>query len=64
MMTTLPLRRATTTRNERGASAVEYALLLSLIAVIIIVGASYLGTRTSAMYDRPCDELAAVGKPC
>lgn len=50
--------------DERGATSVEYALLLSLVAVIIIVGIGFLGTRTSAMYDKPCTELAAVGKPC
>jgi pilus assembly protein Flp/PilA len=51
-------------RSDRGATAVEYALLLSLIAVIIIVGIGALGTGTSAMLDKPCADLAAQGHPC
>lgn len=31
------------TRDERGASLVEYALLIGLIAVICIVGIVYFG---------------------
>ncbi len=30
--------------NERGAAAVEYALLVSLIAVVIVVAVTGLGT--------------------
>jgi Flp pilus assembly pilin Flp len=53
-----------TPRDELGATAVEYSLILTLIAVLIIVGVGALGTRTSAMFDKPCDELAAQSHPC
>ncbi len=34
-------------KDEEGASAVEYALLVSLIAVVIIGAVSLLGTNAS-----------------
>ena len=49
---------------QRGASSTEYALLLSLIALFIIGGLTYLGTRTSDLYNAPCAELIKVGKSC
>ena len=36
--------------NERGASMVEYGLLLALIAVIAIVALKALGTNVSAKF--------------
>jgi pilus assembly protein Flp/PilA len=41
------LRRATN-RSERGASLVEYALLVALIAVVSIVAVTFVGTSGSA----------------
>jgi pilus assembly protein Flp/PilA len=37
--------------DERGASMVEYGLLLALIAVIAIVALKALGTNVSAKFD-------------
>ncbi len=34
-------------KDEKGASAVEYALLVSLIAVVIITAVTTLGTNAS-----------------
>ena len=53
------------THSEVGATAAEYALLVSLIAIIIVVGAFALG---NAIDDRlnetaDCIELA-TGAPC
>lgn len=39
----LRMRIRNISRSERGASAVEYGLLVALIAVIIIVGVTLLG---------------------
>jgi Flp pilus assembly pilin Flp len=61
---TTPSRSRRSARDELGATAVEYSLILTLIAVLIIVGVGALGTRTSAMFDKPCDDLAAQGHPC
>jgi pilus assembly protein Flp/PilA len=37
-------------REEEGASAVEYGLLVSLIAVVIIVAVTAVGTSLSAKF--------------
>ncbi|WP_205739729.1 Flp family type IVb pilin [Georgenia sp. SYP-B2076] len=37
-------------RKERGATAVEYGLMVGLIAVAIIVAVTALGTRLSGLF--------------
>jgi pilus assembly protein Flp/PilA len=37
-------------RKERGATAVEYGLLVGLIAVVIIVAVTALGGRLQAIF--------------
>ena len=37
--------------DERGASLVEYALLVALIAVVCIVAITFLGTSASSKFD-------------
>jgi pilus assembly protein Flp/PilA len=37
-------------RDERGATAVEYALILMLIALVIIVSLTLIGTKLNAVY--------------
>jgi pilus assembly protein Flp/PilA len=37
--------------EERGATAVEYALMVALIAVVIIVAVQTLGTNASSSFD-------------
>ena len=41
-----PWLRARFGRSERGASLVEYALLVALIAVVCIVALRFIGTST------------------
>ena len=41
-------------RSELGASLVEYALLVALIAVVCIVGITFLGNKAN-------DKFSAVG---
>jgi len=36
--------------NERGASVVEYSLLLALIAVVCISAVTFLGNSTAGSY--------------
>jgi len=38
--------------DERGASLVEYALLVALIAVVCIVAVTFLGTSASTKFDK------------
>ena len=37
-------------KDERGASMVEYALLVALIAVVVIAGALFLGEEISEKF--------------
>lgn len=44
-------RSPATRRAERGASLVEYALLVALIAVVMVGAVTFLGGTTSASID-------------
>jgi pilus assembly protein Flp/PilA len=44
-------------KDESGASAVEYGLLVSLIAVAIIVAVTTLGTKLSATFTNTAGQL-------
>jgi pilus assembly protein Flp/PilA len=44
-------------RNEDGATMVEYALMLALIAVVCIVAVGTIGTDASAMFSSIADDL-------
>jgi Flp pilus assembly pilin Flp len=37
--------------EERGATAVEYALMLAFIAAVIVGAVAYLGTRTTEGFE-------------
>jgi len=38
-------------RNDRGATAVEYGLMVALIAIVIIVAVSLLGSNLSSLFN-------------
>ena len=44
-------------RRDRGATAVEYGLLVGLIAVVIIVGVTLLGTKLLALFNTIAGKL-------
>jgi len=46
-------------RSERGASLVEYALLVGLIAVVCIAGISLFGQRASQNFSAIANQLTA-----
>ena len=46
-----------TRRLERGASLVEYALLLALIALVCVTAVQFLGSSASGSLDRPGSSL-------
>ena len=60
----LVLRARPAIGSERGASAVEYSILASLIAVAIILGALFLGTSTNAKYVCTKDSIVANANQC
>ena len=43
--------------DEEGASAIEYALLVALIALAITVGATALGTQINTMFTSATGKL-------
>ncbi len=43
--------------DEEGASAIEYGLLVGLIALAIVAGATLLGTSISNMFTRAAARL-------
>ena len=45
--------------TQRGASAVEYGILVSLIAVIIIVGVALLGSNVSSLFKKTATSLGS-----
>ena len=47
-------------REEKGATAVEYGLLVGLIAVAIIVTVGLLGGRLNGLFDSIVDSLPNV----
>lgn len=48
---------ATFVRNEEGASAVEYGLLVALIAAVIIIAVTAIGTNLSAKFTEVAGKL-------
>ncbi|MDO9531468.1 MAG: Flp family type IVb pilin [Deltaproteobacteria bacterium] len=46
--------------DEEGASAIEYGLLVGLIALAIVAGATLLGTSISNMFTRASTKLDLV----
>lgn len=38
------------TRNDKGATAVEYGLMVALIAIVIIGSVTLLGTNLNALF--------------
>jgi pilus assembly protein Flp/PilA len=46
--------------NEEGATAVEYGLMVALIAVVIIVAVTAVGVNLSAVFTNIAGKLAAA----
>ena len=56
-----PYLRARFGRDERGASLVEYALLLALIAVVCIVALQFLGGSAATKFSKVGQSIAGAG---
>ena len=44
--------RAARAEREQGATAVEYGLMVALIAIVIIVAVAFLGTNLSGLFNQ------------
>ena len=47
-------------RDQSGVSAIEYALLAGLIAVVIIVAVASVGVGVRGLYENVSDHVTAV----
>ena len=43
--------------SQKGATAVEYGLMVALIAVVIIVAVTLLGTNLDAIFDKVAEKV-------
>jgi len=56
-----PYLRARFGQDERGASLVEYALLVALIAIVCIAAISFLGGQTGSKFSSVGQSLSSAG---
>ena len=56
-MTTLLQKIQHLPRPERGATAVEYGLMVGLIAIVIIVAVALLGTNLSSLFNKTASSV-------
>jgi pilus assembly protein Flp/PilA len=47
--------------EDRGATAVEYALMVALIAVVIILAVTFLGTSAESKFDQVGSAVSEAG---
>jgi pilus assembly protein Flp/PilA len=47
----LQIKAAAALRNDRGATAVEYGLMVALIAVVIIIAVTLLGNNLKNLFN-------------
>lgn len=50
-------------RDEKGATAVEYGLMVGLIAVVIIVAVTTLGTELNSLFTTIGSKLGVASTP-
>jgi pilus assembly protein Flp/PilA len=50
-------------RSERGASMVEYALLVGLIAIVAVLAVTFLGHQIEGLFNSAGNTLSGVNSP-
>jgi pilus assembly protein Flp/PilA len=50
-------------RSERGASMVEYALLVGLIAIVAVLAVTFLGQQIEGLFNSAGNTLSGVNSP-
>lgn len=48
-------------KNERGQGLVEYALILVLVSIVVIVALTNVGTRVNNVFERVNSTLTPAG---
>lgn len=49
--------RVASLRDDRGATAVEYGLMVALIAIVIIAAVTILGTNLSTLFQNVAEKV-------
>ncbi|MFN7496955.1 MAG: Flp family type IVb pilin [Hyphomonadaceae bacterium] len=47
-------------KNERGATAIEYGLIVALMVLALIPALQMVGGNTNSMYDRITNQIATA----
>ena len=47
-------------KDDRGATAIEYGLIVALIVIVVVVGVSALGGSTSGTWGNMAGKVAAA----
>ena len=55
------LEAAQAIRDERGVTAIEYALIAALIGLVIIAGATTLGTKINTKFSNIATSVSSAG---
>ena len=56
----LQLKISSFFKREDGATAIEYAIIAGLIAVVIIVGATALGGGINGLFEKIATKLGSI----
>jgi pilus assembly protein Flp/PilA len=56
----MEIREGPSKTSDRGASLVEYALLVALIAMVCFVAVAYFGSQTSNTFSRVSSSVEAT----
>ena len=51
-------------KSERGATAVEYGIMVALIAAVIIIAVIFLGRQTSRTFSCTADSVSTSANSC
>jgi pilus assembly protein Flp/PilA len=57
------IRKVTQVKNDEGASAVEYGLLVAAIAALIVIVVFALGGVVKNVFQNTCDSIATKTSP-
>ena len=51
-------------RDEEGVTAIEYALIATLIAIAVIATVTLVGSQLNVVFRSICDALKGSGQTC
>lgn len=51
-------------RSDRGASAVEYGIMVAMIAAVVLIAVLFLGQETSRTFSCTSDSLSTSANQC